>query len=257
MNAIYSTNEGSVQKTHKKKRQRAGNVVNASNRYTNDDGRSSNTYGMRPLASIFSSLRNSSEKPKEKQPLTVACVVIDDSDDNTSEEEKSSSNCSSQPPTSQSYSPKPRQSKLNRAAGGSGLVLLSSNRINGCNGSHRPPPIQLCLASANAKGVCSDASAPASNGDIIGPISRGVKEEELWIDKYAPRKMDELVVHRKKVRIEVIIGYCGGISSLPFYVLCAVPFITRLRRFDHGSWRLLNYRKVDGRNLPPTNCWHW
>eukprot|EP01084_Bolivina_argentea_P139241 244959_1 len=200
MNASSSTDEGTVQKIHKKKRQRAGNTVNASNRYTNDDGRSSNTYRMRPLASIFSSVGNNSiKKPKEHQPLTIACVTIDDSDNNTSEEEKSSNNSSSQPPPSHSYSPKPQLSKLNRAAGGGGLVLLSSNRISGCRGSHRPPPILPCLTSANAKGVCSDTSAHDLGGDIIVPISTDEKEEELWIDKYAPRKMEELAVHRKKV----------------------------------------------------------
>ncbi len=234
MNASSSTNEGSVQKTHKKKRQRAGNAVNASNRYTNDDGRSSNTYRMRPLASIFSSIGNNSvKKTKEHQPLTIACVTIDDSDDNTSEEEKSSNNSSSQPPPSQSYSPKPQLSKLNRAAGSGGLVLLPSNMIDGCRGSHRPPPIPTCLTSVNAKGVCSDTSAHDLDGDIFVPISMDEKEEELWIDKYAPRKMEELAVHRKKVGIEIIIDHLGTSSlSFKFY---AVSSITRLRQFDRGS----------------------
>ncbi len=201
-----STNEGSVQNFHKKKRQRAGDAVKAPNRYTNDDGRSTNTYGMRPLASIFSSVANNNakNKPKEQKALTIDCVTIDDSNDSTSEEEKSENNSSSQPPPSQSYFPNPRLSRLSRAAGGGGggLVLLSGNRENGCRASHRPPPIPPYLTSANASGVCNELSAAKDWGSgRIVPIATDEEEEELWIDKYAPRKMDELVVHRKKVVI--------------------------------------------------------
>ncbi len=201
---VSSTNEGSVHNLHKK-RQRSGDPVNVPNRYTNDDDvKSSNTYGMRPLASIFSSVASNSTKtkPKEQKPVTIDCVTIDDSDNSTSEEEKSESN-SSQPPPSQSNFPNPRLSRLRAAGGGGGgLVLLSGNKGNNSLVHHRPPRIPQYLAPANASGVFNELNAAKDWGSgTIAPTPTDDKEEELWIDKYAPRKMAELVVHRKKVVI--------------------------------------------------------
>ncbi len=223
------TNEGPMQNFHKKKRQRsAGNdAINASDIRTNDDGKNSNTtYGMRPLASIFSSAAaNTKNKLKEYQrqlsTASIACVTIDDSEeDNTSEEEKNENSSSSQPPSSsQSYTPKPKLSKRSRAAGGGGgggsLVLLSSNTRNGCRGrSHRPPSIPSYGTSANVGDVCNETSVQDwGSGRKIDRIPTVVEqEEELWIDKYAPSKMEELVVHRKKVIVVIIEHFVATVA---------------------------------------------